>query len=395
MGKNENLIKLAILAVFFVPFSTQIVTPGIQTIANVFPDVPFTTIALIITLPSLMTIFFSLLAGKIAGTVMSTKSVTVIGLVLLVLGGTAPYFLNSLPAILVCRGIFGIGVGLLVPLGATLVFSFFDGEARESLMGLGTVSMNTGGIVFAMLGGWVATFGWQNIFLIHLIGIILLILVVLFLPKQEIQTQAKPDTNNVAVEKDKLPLAAYGIMFLVFLLMLLVYPVLTNMSTVIINENIGTAAAAGIVITMYTVGGIIGGAVFAKLSRLAKGLTATTAIIIVAVGLAFITYGNSLLLLIIGSTLAGIGFGVYLPHFYMLMGKACKPSVTAFGMSLIMVGANIGLFLSPYFYAIIAQVTGQTGLRFPFLFAMVCYIIIALIIAFILKEKPSEEAATA
>lgn len=395
MGKNVNLIKLAILAVFFVPFSVQIVSPGIAVIASAFPDVPFTTIALIITLPSLMIIPFSMIAGKIAGTVVSTKSITVFGLLLFVLGGIAPYWLNGLTAILISRAIFGIGVGLLAPLGAALVFSFFDGDARGSLMGMGSVTMNAGGIVYAMLGGWVAIFGWQNIFLVHLIGVVLLILVVLFLPKQEIQAQAKPDTNNVAVEKDKLPFTAYGVMFLSFLLCMIIYPVLVNMSSVVINENIGTAAAAGIVITMYTVGGMIGGAVYGKLSGLVKGLTISTALIIIAVGLALLSYGNSLILLAIGSTLAGVGFGIYFPDFYMLIGKACKPSVVAFGMSLVMAGFNIGAFLSPYFFAFLAQATGQTGLRFPFFFGMVSYIIIALILAFILGKKPSTETETA
>ncbi|HHU03602.1 MAG TPA: MFS transporter [Fastidiosipila sp.] len=87
----------------------------------------------------------------------------------------------------------------------------------------------------------------------------------------------------------------------------------------------------------------------------------------------------------------GDAFGIYYPEFYMLMGKAAPVSLTAMGMSLIMVGYDLGGFISPYFYSLLAQVTGQEGIRFPFIFSMIAFVVIAVIMGLGARKQPATE----
>jgi MFS family permease len=92
-----------------------------------------------------------------------------------------------------------------------------------------------------------------------------------------------------------------------------------------------------------------------------------------------------------GTLLIGVSFGIYYPEFYMLMGKAAPVSLTAMGMSLIMVGYDLGGFISPYFYSLLAQVTGQEGIRFPFIFSMIAFVVIAVIMGLGARKQPATE----
>ena len=54
--------------------------------------------------------------------------------------------------------------------------------------------------------------------------------------------------------------------------MMVNYPLLVNMSTIIITDNLGDAASAGVVLSMFTVGGMIAGAIFGKVYQWATAL---------------------------------------------------------------------------------------------------------------------------
>ena len=387
---NNSLIIVAILSVFAIPMSTQIPTAGMQNIADHFPNAAYTTIAMVVTLPVLVAAAFSLVAGKIAGTKVETKSLIIFALILFTVGGVAPYFSpNNLTMILVWRAIYGIGVGLLSPLGATLVVQMLSGDLQTKAMGAGSIALNVSGVIYLALAGFLANAAWQNMFLIYFVGLLFLVAVILWLPREPIQTE-KSDVVKDAKPAFITP-AMVGIAVVCFVIAVLEYPVLINMSPLIINENIGTAATAGIILALYTVGGILGSAIYAAYKRQLKTHTIPSSMLIVAAGLLLISFGTNALMLGAGTLLIGVSFGIYYPEFYMLMGKAAPVSLTAMGMSLIMVGYDLGGFISPYFYSLLAQVTGQEGIRFPFIFSMIAFVVIAVIMGLGARKQPATE----
>lgn len=385
--KNSKFLKIAVLSVFFVQMGVGTITPAIANIAAAFPDVPFTTLLLVSTLAVLMSVPATLISGRLAGSVIKYKTLLIVGMILFLGGGVAPYFMatSSFTAILIVRAIFGIGLGITVPLGAALIIAFFDGEERAMMMGLSNVIANVGGILFQLLGGFAATISWEYAFLIHGLGVVTLIFV-LFLPEP-----AKVPAQAVGEAKPKLPASVYGFAIAIFFIMALIYPMLVNMSSIIAVSGMGGAGDAALVLTMFTVGGMLGGFIFAKVFGIFKKNSLTLGLGLLALAMASIGFGGSIMFMYIGTTIAGIGFSFIMPTVFMDLGAVVHPSQMATASGIIMACLNIGGFCSAYMFAFIAGIAGMTeNIKFPFYVSMSVFAVATL--AYLLI-KPKEAVA--
>ncbi|HHX77192.1 MAG TPA: MFS transporter, partial [Firmicutes bacterium] len=256
MNKKESRsLTIAIMSIFFLMAGIGAITPGLQSIADAFPTVPFNTILLANTLPSLFIIPASFLAGTVAGSRIKYRTLILGGILLFTCGGAAPIILDNFTLILVTRAIFGIGLGLITPLGNALILNFFEGQARANLLGAGNVSLNAGGIVLQLLGGFLAAINWRYTFLSHLFGLISLVIVYILLKEPE-------KVERPAERKTPVPKAVYFYSLLLMLMFLFTFPLMLSMSSIISEEGLGDASAAAVVLSMFTVGGTVAGLVF-------------------------------------------------------------------------------------------------------------------------------------
>lgn len=385
MGLNL-FATIAILSIFFIQMGIGILTPAIQNIAEAFPDVPFTTLMLISTLPSLTMIPASIAAGAMAEKY-GYRPINILGSLFFVVGGTLPYLQDDFTMILVSRGIFGLGLGILFPMGNALILKFYEGQKRANMMGIAGIAANIGGIAMQMGGAFLCAIAWRNTFLMHLIGVLTFFFLIFFLPEPE------KAPAPAAGGKVKLPAIVWIISLLCCFVQMINCPMLLNMSTIIISSNLGTAASAGIVLSMFTVGGMIGGAIFGKLFQVSGRFILGISLAIVGVGLGVVNYAGSLLLLGAGTTIIGVGLFIFIPGCMMEIGKHAAPAAIAMATGIFMALANIGLFLAPYYMAVLGQVAGNTGTRFPILVGMILALITALILT-ISRLKPEPVAET-
>ena len=138
---NDLLVKTSILSISLLTvMASAAISPALAKISQAFPGTDPTLIKLILTLPSLLIVPFSLLGGWLA-TRMKKKQILLIGLVIYFLGGVGGGLANSVPQLLVIRALFGVGVGLIIPLSISLIADFCQKEERARIMGLsGSVS---------------------------------------------------------------------------------------------------------------------------------------------------------------------------------------------------------------------------------------------------------------
>lgn len=383
--KNNTFFKIAVLSMFFVQMGVGTITPAIANIAAAYPDIPFTTLLLVSTLAVLMSVPATLISGRIAGTVVKYKTLLLIGMILFIGGGVAPYFMatSSFTAILAVRAIFGIGLGIVTPLGGALIIAFFDGEVRAQMMGFGNVVANVGGILFQLLGGMAAGIAWQYAFLPHALGVITLVLI-LFLPEPE-----KAPVQTAGEAKPKLPGSVFGFALAIFLITALVYPMLVNMSTIIAVTGMGGAADAALVLTMFTIGGMAGGFIFAKVFGIFKKNTFAVGLAMLAIAMVSIGFGNSILFMYIGTTVAGVGFSFIMPTIFMDLGAAVHPSQMATASGIVMACMNIGGFCSAYIFAFLGSIMGMTeNIKFPFYVSMTVFTVAAIAYLLIKPKQP-------
>ncbi|MEY7999113.1 MFS transporter [Clostridium sp. Mt-5] len=395
MNTNINKTKaiISIMAVAFLMMGVGATSPALASIGGAFPDITSTLIMLIATLPPLVLVPFSILTGRLAGSKAKYKTLAVIGIIFFVIGGTVPYFLSNFIVILFMRALLGVGLGFITPLSGALIMNLFSGHERENLMGISNVIASVGGIVFQIVGGLLCAINWRDTFLIYLIGIAVLIIVVLMLPEPSI-SQEKESGNTPEKVKMNIIVYMWAIFYLIFIL--LTYPMLTGISGLILKNNYGTAATAGVTLTMWTVGSMIGGAIFGKIVQKIKRYVITLSLVFCAIGYVFIIIGigGGLMFFNIGTTVFGVGAGLIAPGVMYYAGLAVRPEGRAMVMGLVMAFMNLGGFLSAFFFSLVESLFHITADRFPFVFGSICFVIFAVIYGiFVISQSKKKKYA--
>jgi len=382
---NKKIVTIAVMSVFFLAMGVGTITPAIQSIAEAFPELSFSTVLLVSTLPSLFIIPSTYIAGMVVGNKIGYRPLLIFGILLFSLAGAAPYILTtSFTMILIARALFGIGLGVISPLGNALILSLYEGQERANMLGLSGVVMNLGGIALQLLGGVLAAIRWNYAFLAHLLGIISLFMVLFMLPE--------PEKREVKIaEKIVIPSSVYLDSVLFGIAMMDTYTLLVNMSTIIITDKLGDAASAGVVLSMFTVGGMLAGAIFGKVYQMATRFTISVGLLLLALGSGIVHYATNLMILTIGTTIVGIGFGLVMPAVMMILGMIVAPNAFAAASGILMAFMNLGGFMSTYYIAMLSNI--NSAVRFPIFVAMCLYGISGLLYALLQAKSPPSISA--
>jgi MFS family permease len=227
---NKLLIKISILSISLLTvMASAAISPALAKIAQAFPGTDPTLIKLVLTLPSLLIIPFSLLAGWLA-TRMQRKHILLIGLVIYFLGGVGGGLAQNILQLLIIRGLFGIGVGLIIPLSISLIADFYEKEERAKMMGLSGSVSHFGGVIFLLLSGWLACLSWRYAFAVYGLSVVILLIILFWLPELETKKGAGP-------VKAKLPGEVFLCAVLGALMMVAFYAAPTNLAMFIENER--------------------------------------------------------------------------------------------------------------------------------------------------------------
>ena len=228
---NSRMLRPTILSVSLLTImASAAVSPALAKISQAFPDVSRTVIKLILTLPSLLIIPFSLLSGWLTSR-MKKRSILLIGLVVYFIAGVGGGFARNITELLIIRGILGIGIGLIMPLSTTLIADFFEGQARTKMMGLSGSVTNVGGVLFLSASGWLACYSWRLSFGVYSLAVVTFIMVASWLPEPP-QTQKAGRSS-----KPELPMGIVACAVLGILMMIAFYAVPTNLALFIEDER--------------------------------------------------------------------------------------------------------------------------------------------------------------
>ncbi|MDF2876885.1 MAG: transporter, aromatic acid:H+ symporter family, partial [Sporomusa sp.] len=173
---NRTLLKAAVLSISLLLLAATAVSPALANISAAFKGTSAQTIMLLVALPSMTMVLASLVFGKLSE-FLSRRGLFQLAMALFLIGGISPYFMNDLTMILGMRAILGLSLGIIFPLSIVLISDFFEGNERDTVMGLQSVFVNLGGIIFAMLGGLLCAVDWHNTFLAYAVGFVVFLFV--------------------------------------------------------------------------------------------------------------------------------------------------------------------------------------------------------------------------
>ncbi|MCM3627070.1 MFS transporter [Paenibacillus glycanilyticus] len=342
--KNGFKITLLALAVTST-LAPMLAAPAVKLLMLDFTEVNTVLIQLVVTFASFF-ILPSLLIGNLLSRWLSKKTLLVIGLLLYVIGGVGPAFMNSIGGILTLRAVLGLGIGFITPLMNAIVAEYFEGEERSKMNGL-TVGVNgLGGAFFLIIGGAITALGWRGVFWTYSFGIVLLIMVLAFVPSgKSVTTIGVGETASN--EKLSLPVGVYAVGLLTTGLMVLYYVIPTNLASFVVDNHLGNSATSGYLTAVSFVFVFLAGIVGTKLQHvLRKG---SVAFILFLFGAAFLMLGEAHNLWMVAAAvgIVGFGFGFAYPILLNKMAIVATAAHRTLAIMLMTAFANVGQFISP------------------------------------------------
>jgi len=178
-------------------------SPIIGDLVAEFSSYSSSTCKMLMTFPNLVVVIMSIVTGKL-DSCMPRKQIGIIGCISVIIGSLGLFtFHTSLMIMYIFAGFIGIGVGMILPLAATLISVYFTEDQQGQVYGLQNSFASLGGVILNLLGGTLAGIAWYFDFLAPLIIIPGLIMIVMNVPNEK---GIKADESK---EKVKIPHIVY------------------------------------------------------------------------------------------------------------------------------------------------------------------------------------------
>lgn len=383
-----SILSLSLLTVM----AGAAVAPALGVIKEAFQNASQLSIQLIISMPALFIFLTNMIFPRLSAK-FGSKTLVLAGLTLYTVGGVAAGLFSNITLLLCMRALVGIGVGIIMPLSTGLLAYYYPPEAQSKLSGYSSAMNQIGGVVATLLAGVLSSITWRASFLVYLLGLISIVLCLFFLPNERLNKA----TGDKAEEKTSVVTSIktyYKYIVAMFLLMscFFLYPANYAMETLRFDTMV-PASLISVIMAFADVVAAVGGFLFFRIMKAAKGMTKVVSPVIFLLGFVCLYLGGWVGTLL-GSALVGFANGAGVP--FVISQGSMKAGKTAASTVMPLVSAALYLsqFVSPFLMTGASAVLGN--FRHPaYLFGMVLSILFLLwsLTIKVIVPKPLELAA--
>lgn len=376
-----NKQKISILSIsLLIIMSSSLVSPALTDIGDYFSNASELMVKMVVALPAIFIIPVTLITGRAIFKV-KKKHLLYIGLSLYIIGGLGGALQNSITTLLLFRALLGIGVGILIPLTRGLIADFYTGSERAKMMGYSSAINNLGGIIATICAGLLTVYGWRYPFLIYLLALIVLIIIILYLPEQELPPK---ETHKVHINK-----SVWKLGFTHYFMILTYYAVLTNLGYFIVANHYGGGLSTGILISVAGTCSFVLGFIFNGIRDILKGKTIIFGMMLLTFGMIGIGFSNSLLEVIISLMFVGFGMGIIPPMIYLQTSIVSSKNDVVLSLAIVSIFSFLGQFSSPIVNSVIQKLFNYNATESPFIISAIigCITIVVLLIRSRAKKR--------
>lgn len=316
------------------------VSPILGQLSTIFPHASEFDIQLLTSLPSLLTIPFILLSGKLTERVNNVLLLQV-GLVVFALSGVLYLFSGQMWQLIAVSALLGIGAGIIVPLSTGLISRHFTGRYRTQQFGLSSAITNVTLVLATMLTGYLAEVNWHLPFVVYLAPVLSLLLS--FSLKGD-STSARPVAQSSTGRIDTGRLV--GLMAFYGLITYLVIIVSFNLPFLMKEYHFDTGAS-GFIISLFFLAIMLPGFFLNPVLSFLGSLTKFTSLVSIAIGLLLVLLSSSEWVLAVGTVFIGLGYGVMQPVIYDQTTRVADASRATFALALVMAMNYLAILLCP------------------------------------------------
>ncbi len=323
-------------------------SPALPQLRVAFAEASDLQIRLVLTIPALMIVIASPLAGWIADHY-GRKPLLLLSTLLYGLAGSSGYLAQDIGMLLAGRALVGVAVAGVMTCLLTLIVDYYSGAARARFLGLQAAISGLGGSLFVLLSGMLAEAGWRPPFLMYLLVLALLpfLMFSLYEP-QRIRREEARDAARPGPALLRILLFVYvlvGLSQVVFNLVPLQLPFL-------LQERFNASATeSGFAISLI--------AFFFAAAALYYGHIKKRPAHIPLAGLALALMGGSYLIVALAETreviyaamiISGLGLGLLLPNLKLLLANHSPEGLRGRLLGGFSASIYLGQFLSPVLF---------------------------------------------
>ncbi|HEY9633590.1 MAG TPA: MFS transporter [Coleofasciculaceae cyanobacterium] len=354
---DQNFLIICAVALIAV-LGVSSVTPAFPKLAqslNVEPK----NIGLLVTVFTLPTLLLGPIIGVLADR-LGRKKIIVPSLFLFGIAGAACAFARDFNLLLVLRLLQGIGAASLLSLSVTLIGDLYAGDRRTTAMGYNASATSVGTAIYPTVGGALATIGWYYPFMLPLaaIPVGLLVLFALKNPEPQGERNLQEYLRNAGKVLKNRQLA--GLFIASAANFILLYGAYVTYLPQLINDTFNAPPATiGMLLSSVSVAITI---TSSQLGKLARRFPATTLIrasfVFYAVALSIVPFVPNIWLLLIPTTIFGIGLGIGFPSIQTLLADLAPREYLATVMSVNGTFFGLGQTLGPLLMGIVFGMGG-------------------------------------
>ncbi|GGO76459.1 MFS transporter [Marinobacterium nitratireducens] len=265
-------------------------------------------VPIVLTIPALVIALLAPLAGMIADR-LGRRPLLLLSMLLYGICGLAPFWLDSLPAILASRAGLGLAEAGIMTCCTTLMGDYFSGAQRHRLFALQMVATSLSAAIFIALGGALGQNDWRLPFALYAAGFVFLPLMALLLWEP-----ARHEPCHQALSRGDFPwrrLLPLYVLTLMAGISLFIVPVqagyLLNLLQVEAPRDIGLTMGAN------QFGVLVGALSFRRLSHLRRSVLLLLAFGTAGTGGLLMAFSTSHGMVTIAVLINGLGIGLMLP----------------------------------------------------------------------------------
>lgn len=353
---KQYLERASILALSLVLITSFSISSALPAMFDYYQGYPKEQIELLVSLPSFGIMIMLVLNGVLERLFPERLQIS-LGLLILSIGGIAPFWYQDYNFVFAMRILFGLGVGMINAKAISIISERYHGKTRIQMLGLRGSAEVVGASILTLVVGQLLSWGWTVTFLAYSAGFLVLILYLLFVP----YGKEKKETKKKEAEMTRLTGQMKGLIFLLAVEAAVV--VCTNTAITIripslmVERGLGDAQLSSLVLSIMQLIGILAGVSFSFFISLFKERLLLWSGITFGLGQIVIALSPSLGVMVVGSIVAGFAYSVALTTVFQLLSERIPANLLNQATSFAVLGCSFGAFTTPFVLGAIGLLT--------------------------------------